>query len=31
VDRVVKIIVQNERADAESRRTVGDGHQGREG
>ena len=28
MDRVVKIIVQNERADAESRRTVGDSHQG---
>src|ERR1700683_5446096 len=31
MDRVVKVIVQNERADAESRRTVGDSHQGREG
>ena len=27
MDWVVKVIVQNERADAESRRTIGDSHQ----
>ena len=27
MDRVVKVIVQNQGADAESRRTVGDSHQ----
>jgi len=28
MDRVVKVIVQNERADAESRRAIGNRHQG---
>jgi len=28
MDRVVKVIVQNERADAQSRRAIGDSHQG---
>ena len=31
VDRVVKVIVQNEGTDTESRRTVGDSHQGCQG
>jgi len=31
MDRMVKVIVQNERADAESRRAIGDSHQGRQG
>ncbi len=31
MDWVVKVIVQNERADTKSRRTVGDSHQGCQG
>ena len=31
MDRMMKVIVQNERADAQSRRTVGHGHQGCQG